>query len=297
MPTKRLGRGLDSLISASIKPESSTEALRVPIAQLRPNRFQPRQRFNEESLKELSDSIREQGLIQPLIVTAVESSEESQKGEKVYELIAGERRWRAARMAGLTSVPILVKQVTEKERFQLSLIENIQREDLNPIEEARAYKRLMEEFSLTQESLAQTVGKGRAVIANTLRLLNLPQFLQDAVSDGTISAGHARNLVSISDEQLQKEVAEKILQEKISVREVEKIVSNWKEAMDSGQVKRAKRKEPEIRQLEETLQKILGTKVEIRAKRKEDHLVGTVTLSYYSLDDLDRLVAILKGSK
>lgn len=294
MPMRGLGRGLDSLIPVNLKSESAAQVASVPIAQIRANRFQPRYRFNEESLRELADSVREQGVIQPLIVAPSEPAGESQKGEKIYELIAGERRWRAAKMAGLSEVPVLIKPVTEKERFQFSLIENIQREDLNPIEEAKAFKRLMEEFNLTQENLAKAVGKGRVVIANTLRLLNLPQFLQDAVSDGEISAGHARNLVSISDEKLQKEVAEKILHEKISVREVEKIVSDWKEAVDSGRVKVGKRKDPEIRQLEETLEKLLGTKIRIRASGKGANVKGTVTISYYSLDDLERLVQILK---
>lgn len=294
MPAYRgLGRGLESLIPTSVKSDKTeASAQTVLISQIRPNRFQPRHRFSEDTLKELSDSIRQQGLIQPLIVTLTEPAAEGK--EQQFELIAGERRWRAAKMAGLSEVPIIVKKVSEKEQFQFSLIENLQREDLNAIEEALAFRRLMGEFQLTQEQLAQTLGKSRVVIANTLRLLNLPQSLQDAVADGTISAGHARNLVSISDEKMQKEVAEKILQEKISVREVEKIVSDWKQAMDSGKIKISKRKDPEIRNLEEVLQQNLGTKVEIKAKGKGKEIKGTVSISYYSLDDLERLANILK---
>lgn len=292
MVTRRLGRGLDSLIPTELKSEEKGAIKVVPISRIRANRFQPRQHFNEDTLKELARSIQEQGLIQPLLVTSMNSP--SSKESEEYELIAGERRWRAAKMAGLLEVPILLKNVTEKEQLQISLVENIQREDLNPIEEALAFKRLMAEFNLTQEECAETLGKGRVVIANTLRLLNLSQFLQDAVSNGMISAGHARNLVSISDENLQREVAEKILKEKISVREVEKIVSDWKNAISSGKVKTSKRKDPEIHLLEDSLQKILGTKVEIRAKGQGELTKGTVLISYYSLSDLERLVTYLK---
>ena len=287
-----LGRGLEPLIPSSVRfavdgqSPASAQAKMVSISQIRPNRFQPRVHFNEEHLGELAESIKAQGLIQPLIVTAVDGNG--------YELIAGERRLRAAKLAGVTEVPIVVKKVTDKERLQISLVENLQREDLNPIEEATAFKRLMEEFSLTQEELAKTVGRGRVVVANTLRLLNLPKKLQDAVSGGTISAGHARNLVSIGDPRLQDQIAGKILSDNLSVRDVEKMVSDWKGAIDSGQVKASARKDPEIRHLEESLQKILGTKVDITARGKGRALKGQVKISYYSLDDLERLVEIFK---
>ncbi len=294
MPTQRgLGKGLDALIPASVRqpvaapgaPLAPTD--KVSVAKIRPNRYQPRTRFNEELLNELAESIRQQGLIQPLVVTPVDGNGE-------YELIAGERRLRASKIAGLTEVPVVVRKVTDREQFQIALVENIQREDLNPIEEAVAFKKLMEEFGLTQEELARTVGKGRVVIANTLRLLNLPQSLQNAVSDGTISPGHARNLVSISDPQLQKEIAERILAEKLTVRDVEKVVADWKGAIETGAVELAPRKEPEIRDLEETLQKVLGTKVEIRARGKGKDVKGFIKMAYFSLDDLERLVAIFK---
>lgn len=283
---KGLGRGFDSLIAPSLKEETKSQQATLPISQIRPNRFQPRRNFKEESLKGLADSIRQQGILQPILVARF-------NGEH-YEIIAGERRWRAAKLAGLKEIPAIVKEPTERDLLQFSLIENIQREDLNPIEEAKAYARLMEEFDLTQEELSKILGKSRVVIANTVRLLNLPENIKNAVADGTISSGHARSMVSLSDEKKQREIAEKILKEKISVREVEKIVSDWKDAMAKGEVKRLQRKAPEIRQLEETLQKILGTKVEISAKGKEKNIKGKIAISYYSLDDLERLVQIFK---
>ncbi len=303
MAPRGLGRGLDSLIPASARVErsapavesstkqSDNEILVLPVSKIKIGRYQPRQTFKEESLKELADSIREQGLIQPLIVTPARNGS---AGVKEYELIAGERRWRASQMAGLTEVPVVVRKVTEKEQFQISLIENIQREDLNAIEEAQAFKRLMEEFNLTQEELAKSVGKGRVVIANSLRLLNLPAELQDSVANGMISPGHARNLVSIDDDEMQKEISDRILNEHLTVREVEKIVADWRSAVAEGRIKTPTKKDPEMRHLEETLQKILATKVEIQTKGKGKEIRGSVRIAYYSLDDLERLVAFLK---
>ncbi|OGR84107.1 MAG: hypothetical protein A2636_06535 [Elusimicrobia bacterium RIFCSPHIGHO2_01_FULL_64_10] len=286
MAQRGLGRGLDSLIPLRTKQPAEPNAPKelVSVEKIRPNRYQPRTRFNDSQLQELADSIREQGLIQPLIVTPSDGDG--------YELIAGERRLRAAKLAGLAEVPVVVRKATNREQFQLSLIENLQREDLNPIEEAQAFKRLMEEFHLTQEELAKVMGKGRVVIANTLRLLNLPRSLQDAVSDGIISAGHARNLVSIEDEKLQGEIAQRILDEKLTVREVEKIVSDWKGAISSGRVD-TRRKDPEVRALEESLRKALGTKVEVRARGKGESTKGHIKIAFYSLSDLERLVAML----
>ncbi len=287
-----LGRGLESLIPAAAKQPGSSGPQVVPILQIRPNRSQPRKRFNEERLKELADSIQSQGLIQPLVVTPIDPTAQ-ENGER-YEIIAGERRWRAAQMAGLLDIPIVVKIVTPREKFQLALIENIQREDLNPIEEAVAFKKLMDEFELTQEDLAKAMSKSRVVIANTLRLLGLPQSLQDSVSDGTISAGHARNLASISDDEVQKKVAGKILSEGLTVRDVEKIVSDWKGMVADGKIAREPRKDPEVRSLEETLQQILGTKVEIKAAGQGRAVKGHVKISFYSLEDFERLVEIFK---
>jgi ParB family chromosome partitioning protein len=278
------------LLPASVRADNNRPAETVPVGQIRANRYQPRRHFLDSALKELSDSIRDQGLIQPLVVAEITPPD----GDIRYELIAGERRWRASKLAGLAEVPVVIKKATDKELLQLSLIENLQREDLNPIEEAFAFKRLMEEFSLTQEEVARIVGKGRVVVANTLRLLHLPEQIQNAVADGTISAGHARNLVSINDPQMQKEVAERILQEKITVREVEKIVADWKGAIAEGRVRIIRKKDPEIRQLEDELQKTLSTKVEIRSRGTVPDLKGTVTVSFYSMEDLERLSRRLK---
>ncbi len=298
MPKERgLGRGLESLIPSHVRPDaeppqpavatapvSPAETRKAAIDKIIPSRFQPRTQFKDDNIAELAESIKAQGIIQPIIVTLHDGQ---------FELIAGERRLRAAKLAGLKEVPIVVRDVTDQEQFVIALIENIQREDLNAIEEAKAYKRLMEEFSLTQEDLARMIGKGRVVIANTLRLLNLPQNIQDAVIEGTISAGHARNLVSIGDLQVQGEVAEKVLTEKLTVRDVEKIVSDWKGALDSGQVSVALRKDPEVRQLEDDLQRTLGTRVEITSRGKGAEIKGQLKISYFSLNDLERLVEIL----
>ena len=288
MPKERgLGRGLESLIPTHVHPEAGAKALETQtgsVDKIVPSRFQPRTRFKEENLQELALSIKAQGVIQPIVVAP-------QNGH--YELIAGERRLRAARLAGLTEVPIVVRKVTDQEQFVIALMENLQREDLNPIEEAKAYKRLMDEFGLTQEQLAGMVAKGRVVIANTLRLLNLPQNIQDAVTEGTISAGHARNLVSIGDAQLQGEVAKQVLKENLTVRDVEKIVSDWKEAIETGQVSVSLRKDPQVRELEDSLQRTLGTKVQVTARGKGAAIKGQVKISYFSLNDLERLVDFL----
>lgn len=264
------------------------ETLTVPIDLIKPSRYQPRSRFNDQDLAELSESIKAQGVIQPIIVTA-------QNG--VYELIAGERRLRAAKLAGLSKIPVVIRKVTDQEQFVIALIENIQREDLNPIEEARAYRRLISEFNLTQEALATRIGKGRVVIANTLRLLSLPEHIQIAVSEGAISAGHARSLVSIGDAKVQEEAAERILKENLTVRDVEKIVSDWKEAIKTGRVSSPLRKDPQVRELESSLEQALGTKVVITSRGKAPEIKGQLKLSYFSLSDLERLVGVFQNKQ
>lgn len=289
MPKERgLGRGLESLIPSHVRPESESkpaETLSVSLDKIKPSRYQPRSRFNDENLVELAASIKAQGVIQPIIVT-------TQNGG--YELIAGERRLRAAKLAGLAQIPVVVRKVTDQEQFVIALIENLQREDLNPIEEARAYKRLMEEFGLTQEALASMIGKGRVVIANTLRLLSLPEHIQEAVSEGAISAGHARSLVSIGDAKVQEEASVRVLKENLTVRDVEKIVSDWKQAIETGRVSSPARKDPQVRELENSLEQALGTKVEITSRGKAPEIKGQVKISYFSLNDLERLVEILQ---
>ena len=220
MAKRGLGKGLDTLISAeAVKPimkeETGQAETLVKITKVEPNREQPRKTFDEDTLQELADSIKQFGLLQPILV---------QDRKDYFEIIAGERRWRAAKLAGLKEVPVIVKNYTEQEIMEISLIENIQREDLNPIEEAIAYKRLLEDFHLKQDELAERVSKSRTTITNSMRLLRLCEYVQQMIIDGKLTTGHARALISIEDEEQQKQLAERIFDEKLSVREVEKIV-------------------------------------------------------------------------
>jgi ParB family chromosome partitioning protein len=279
---KGLGKGLDALIPG-VFPEIETskipkeEIQKIPLDKIKPNRYQARKKFDETKLRELAESIKEKGLLQPLIV-----SPSIIPGE--YELVAGERRYRASYIAGLTEVPVLVRSVTDKERAQISLIENLQREDLNPIEEAKAYQRIIQEFNLTQEELSKLIGKDRSVIANSLRILTLPDFIQDMIAEGIISSGHARTLASIQEEDKLKEITERIQKEKLTVREVEKIVQDWKTTLKK--TPKTRKRSPEIVSLENNLQKLLGTKVQIFSRGKK----GKIIIYFYSLDDLDRLL-------
>jgi ParB family chromosome partitioning protein len=281
---KALGRGLESLLQTSAPPAAvAGEAVtKLPLDKIRPNRYQARVHFDETKLQELSESIRNHGLAQPLLVAP-----SAVPGE--YELIAGERRWRASQMAGLKEVASIVRQVNEKERFQLSLIENIQRENLNAIEEAKAYKRLAEEFTLTQEDLARVLGKDRSVVANLTRLLTLPEEIQDAIAQGVISSGHGKILAGIDDTAKQRQLAEQILREKLTVREVETIAADWK-SVASDVKKKGKKVEAELLALAEELQRRFGTKVRIVGKPKK----GRIEFHYYSLKELERIVQLLK---
>lgn len=281
---KALGRGLESLLPVSSAPVISggENIIQIAIDKIRPNRYQPRMNFDENKLKELSESIRRHGLAQPLLVTP-----SAIPGE--FEIIAGERRWRACKMAGLKEVSAIVKQVNDRERFQLSLIENIQREDLNPIEEAKGLKRLSDEFGLTQEELADVVGKDRSVVANLLRLLNLPLEIQESIEAGIISPGHGKILAGISDKNKQRLLAERIFKEKLTVREVEKIVSSWKEVSENI-TKKNKKYDLELQKLAEELQRRLGTKVKIVGKQQR----GKIEIHYFSLSELERISSILK---
>ncbi|MEW6039979.1 MAG: ParB/RepB/Spo0J family partition protein [Elusimicrobiota bacterium] len=285
---KGLGKGIEALITG-IQQETrprGDEVCKIRIEKIKPNRYQSRQSFNSEKLKELSDSIKEKGVIQPLLITP-----SIVPGE--YELIAGERRLRAAKNAGFTEVPAIIKQVSNKEKYQISLIENLQRDDLNPIEEAIAYKGILDEFKITQEELSKIIGKDRSVIANSLRMLNLPESVQQLISSGIISSGHARVIVGIQDTKRQAELIDKIKREKLTVREVEKITQDWR----VGAVKtRTKRKRTsEVIAMEQNLQKLLGTKVEINSGRRMKK--GKIVIYYYSLDDFERILSCLKGVK
>lgn len=291
-----LGKGLDSLIPETIKtsqPEKERIVekvvekivekpieLKVKISKVGPNKEQPRKQFDEDALVELSDSIRQFGIIQPLIV---------QEKNGFYEIIAGERRWRAAKLAGLKEVPVIVKKYTDIEVVEISLIENIQRESLNPIEEAVAYKRLLEEFHLKQDEVAERVSKSRTTVTNSMRLLKLDERVQQMVIDDMLTTGHARALLGIEDPELQATTAARVFDEKLSVREVEKIVK------DIQKGKTEKKKETVVQDfiytdLEEKMKAVIGSKVSINQKPKGN---GKIEIEYYSKDDLERIIDLI----
>lgn len=276
---KALGRGLESLIPSSSpsKADAKNAVVTIAVDKIKPNKYQPRTVFNDEKLQELAESIKHHGLAQPIIVAP-----SMIPGE--FELIAGERRWRATKLAGLKEVTAVVRQASDKEKFHLALIENIQREDLNPIEEARAYKRLHDQFHHTQEELAKVLGKDRSVVANSLRLLTLPEEVQDAIAQGVMSAGHGRMLAGIEDTDTQKELARRILVEKLTVRDIEGIVAGIKTAAKAG-ARKPKKMETELLHLAEDLQRRLGTKVKIVGKSTK----GKIEIHYFSLKDLERI--------
>lgn len=289
-----LGRGLDALIPQGKliddKPTPQAEEIKrnqekekdstvmVRITQVEPNRNQPRRNFDEDTLHELADSIKQFGLLQPILV---------QDRNTYYEIIAGERRWRAAKMAGLKEVPVIIRDYSAQEIVEISLIENIQREDLNPIEEAQAYKRLITEFKLKQDEIAERVSKSRVSVTNSMRLLKLGEKVQQMVIDGMLSTGHARALISIEDQELQYQIAQRVFDEKLSVREVEKLVKNLgKEKKDKKQ-ERDEALEVIYRSLEERMKQTLGTKVAISSKGKKG---GKVEIEFYNNDDLEKIV-------
>ena len=271
-----LGKGLDALI-----PEKGEEVLHLEINRIFPGE-QPRKIFRDNSMKELAASIKEKGVLQPIIV--------SRLGDGSFRLIAGERRWRASQLAGLKKIPAIVKNVASKEALEIALIENIQREDLNPVETAEAFNRLLKEFNLTQEELSEKVGKERATVANYLRLLKLPEEIKALVSSGSLSMGHARAVLSIEGKAPQIEAARKIVTKGLSVREAEALSKNVG-LIASKKAKGLKgHKDPQIASLEDKLIKSLGTKVRIQHKGKKG---GKIEIEYYSLDELDRLLEIL----
>lgn len=289
-----LGKGLDSLITDKVnkpqaagtaKKESESDATMMDINKVEPNREQPRKKFDEDALLELSESIKQFGILQPLLV---------QKRDNYYEIIAGERRWRAAKLAKLKEVPVIVKQLTEQEIMEISLIENIQREDLNPIEEALAYKRLLSEFNLKQDEVAERVSKSRTAVTNSMRLLKLDDRVQQMVIDEMLTTGHARAILGIEDADKQYEVAQKIFDEKLSVRDTEKLVKNLQNEKDSPKQDKQKinpKLEAIYKDLEEQMKVILGTKVAINPK---DDKRGKLEIEYYSQDELDRIIDMLR---
>ena len=267
-----LGKGLNALI-----PEKGDEILNLDINRIHPGAYQPRKSFNESSLKELSDSIREKGVLQPVLV--------SRTGDGTFNLIAGERRWRAASLAGLKKIPAMIKNVASRDAFEMALIENIQREDLNPVETAEAFNRLMTDFGLTQEELSAKVGKERATVANYVRLLKLPDEIKALLYDGSLSMGHARALLSIEGRSAQVAAAKRIIKAGMSVREAESLSKKA-----AAPVKAKPLKDAQIASLEEKLIQQLGTKTRIIHKGKKG---GRIEIDYYSLDELDRILEIL----
>ncbi len=297
--SRGLGKGLDSLIpmgsgsSSEKKVESSKEENKdgkatetiVKITQVEPNREQPRKNFDEDALQELADSIKQFGLLQPILV---------QDRKTHYEIIAGERRWRAAKLAGLKEVPVIIRDYTDQEIVEISLIENIQREDLNPIEEAQAYKRLLTEFNLKQDEVAERVSKSRTAVTNSMRLLKLCDEVQQMIIDDMLSTGHARALISIENPEEQYTIAQKIFDEKLSVRDVEKLVKNLnKPEKPKKESKEDKSLDIIYQDIEEKLKQSLGTKVEISSKGNG---AGKVEIEFYNHDDLDRIIELLSKS-
>lgn len=277
MAKRGLGKGLSALISTDLTDENQVKV--VSINDIEPNKEQPRKLFDEDKLEELSTSIKEHGIIQPLIV---------KKEEDYYVIVAGERRWRAARMAGLKEIPVLIQDYTTKEVMEISLAENIQREDLNAIEEAKAYEALINNFSLTQEELAARVGKSRSAIANTLRLLQLDESIQELIIQQQITEGHGRAILRLPDKKSQLELVEKIIKNSMSVRETEKKVN---EILDKPQKKKVKNKKEVIyREIEEKIKNILGTKVQITKGKKK----GKIEIEYYNENDLERILYLLE---
>lgn len=289
MAARGLGKGLDSLIpntlgeskskKEGLKEEKASETL-VKITKVEPNRDQPRKNFDEDSLQELADSIKQFGLLQPILV---------QDRKDYYEIIAGERRWRAAKLAGLKEVPVIVKNYTDQEIVEISLIENIQREDLNPIEEAQAYKRLLTEFNLKQDELAERVSKSRAAVTNSVRLLKLCDDVQRMVMDEMITTGHARALLAIEDPEQQYNLAQKIFDEKLSVRDVEKLVKSL------GKPEKEKKPENKALQaiyldIEENLKQKFSTKVKVTGKEEG---AGKIEIEFYNHEDLERLLDLI----
>ena len=281
-----LGRGLNALISQNVQAQPETGLMQIPIDRISPNPHQPRQQMDELKLQELAASIREHGLIQPIVVTQI--------GDR-YQIIAGERRWRASQLAGLTSVPVFIKETTPQQMLELALVENIQRADLNPLEEAEAYAQLMNEFGLTQEVVAQRVGKSRTAIANTLRLLKLPETLKEALAAGKISEGHARTLLSISKPRAQQDALHKIIQRGLNVRQTEALVRQIM-ANQGSPPKTRPALTPHDRDLIERFQAKLGTKVEMN--RYDSAEGGKLIIHFYSDEELQAIFnAILKDNE
>jgi ParB family chromosome partitioning protein len=278
--TKGLGKGLSALISSAPEPKaeatSEHHGLRLPIDVISPSQYQPRRSFDEAKIEELAASIRNQGIIQPLVVR--------HKGER-YELIAGERRWRAAIKAGLSEVPAVIRDASDNEALQLALVENLQREDLNPIEEASGYRRLQDEFHWSQEEMAEKVGKSRPAIANSLRLLSLPNEIQQEIAQGNLPAGQARALLGLPTHAVMISTCRDVIAKGLSTRETEKLVRTL---VSGRRRRRAVLIDPDLREVVENMQRTLGTRVRLLPKARSDK--GKIEIEYYSLSDLERII-------
>lgn len=281
MSKQPLGRGLSALIPEAAKKQTTERIVSIPVIDISPSPYQPRIQMNSESLEELSASIKEKGVVQPIIVRSL--------GNDKYEIIAGERRLRACKLAGLQEIPAVIKEVSDVEAMEIAITENIQREDLNSIELARAYSALMNQFNLTQEQLAQAVGKSRPAVANIIRLLQLPYEVQENVLAGKLSMGHARALLALENENLQITLCKKIIELELSVRQTEKMVQKLLSQPKSNKTKKVLN--AEILAIEKRLQTLLATQVKIRQSSKK----GKIEIEFYSADDLERITGILEA--
>lgn len=273
MNKRGLGKGLGALIPEIVKEEENV--LEVPVNEIRMNKNQPRKHFDEKKLEELADSIKQHGILQPVIL---------RKKQTGYELVAGERRWRAAQKAGVEKVPAIIKELSDMDVMEIALIENLQREDLNPLEEAEAYKKLIEEFGMTQEELSKRVGKSRSQIANTVRLLNLDEEIKKLITEEKLTAGHARALLAIEDKKERLKLAKKISEENMSVRQIEEAVKK-----DENRKRKNRKKEdinPAFIDISEKLQTTLGTRVRIKGTERR----GKIEIEFYSEDELERIL-------
>lgn len=275
-----LGRGFDAIFADNSVEDISTgnSTTKVKLLDIEPNREQPRKQFDEEALSELSDSIAQHGVLQPLLVRPMPDGG--------YQLVAGERRWRASRMAGLTEVPVVIRDLTDAQVAELALVENLQRENLNPLEEANGYKELSDKFGYTQEKISEIVGKSRPSIANALRLLNLPENVQTMVSDGSISMGHARAILSLEDDKMKTDLAKLVIANDLSVRETERIARNM--VKEAPKAKKAKKRNPYYDEAELALSEVLGRSVKITKSSKK----GALEIEFFDDEDLKKLLKI-----
>lgn len=279
MTKKVLGKGLKAFMPEEFGIIKEERFMEMDIDQLKPNPLQPRLRQNPESLDELAQSIRETGILQPVVAVPEEG---------VYKIIVGERRWRAAKKAGLQKIPVIIRTLSKEQQHEVSLVENLQRDDLNPLEVALAYQKMSQEFGLTQQDIAERVGKNRTSVANTLRLLKLPQEVQDLIAEGKLSMGHAKALIALENPRLQKSMARKIVTRNLSVRKVEQWV---RKLQDSSEEKPKPALDPDLLHLQEDLLTHLGTKVAISGDQNK----GVLKIYYYTLDDLNRIYEKIKG--